>query len=122
MVDLLLRAPDSDAIQAEVFAPGVVLSAPHLIDVEVAQVLRRYRFSGALGSDRANEALQDLADFPVERYSHTLLLPRVWEFRNNLSAYDACYLALAEALDCPVLTRDGRFASSPVAGGRVQKI
>jgi predicted nucleic acid-binding protein len=122
IVDLLLRVPGSDLLQAELLSPGVVLSAPHLLDIEVAQVLRRCVLQRQLGSDRASEALQDLTDFPLDRYPHTLLLPRVWAFRDNLSAYDACYLALAEALDCAVVTRDARFAGSPAAGGRVRLV
>jgi hypothetical protein len=67
-------------------------------------------------------ALDDLADLPLERYAHTLLLPRIWDYRGNLTAYDATYLALADALDCPVWTRDARFAKAPPAIGRVQLI
>jgi hypothetical protein len=65
-------------------------------------------------------AFDDLADLPLERYPHTLLLPRIWDYRDNLTAYDATYLALADALDCPVWTRDTRFANAPPAIGRVR--
>jgi len=60
----------------------------------------------------------DLADFPLRRYPHDLLLPRIWDLRNNLTAYDATYVALAEALDAPLLTRDRRLAAA--AGHRAQ--
>jgi predicted nucleic acid-binding protein len=68
---------------------------------------------------KARPALRDLSDLPIERWPQTLLLPRLWDHRNNLTAYDAAYLALAEALDCPVPTRDARFAKAPQSLGRV---
>ena len=88
----------------------------------MTQVLRRYTLRGEISAERAAEAIQDLADFPIERYPHTLLLPRIWQYRTNLSAYDAAYLALADALDCRVVTRDERFANAPPALGRVELI
>jgi predicted nucleic acid-binding protein len=57
------------------------------------------------------EALQDYADLRLKRYSHRILLPRIWELRDNLTAYDAAYLALAEVLDAPLITRGRAFAS-----------
>ena len=86
--------------------------APHLLDVEVAQVIRRYAPNGEIDSDRGRAALADLADFPLHRYPHDFLLSRVWDLRNNLTAYDAVYIALAEALDAPLLTRDRRLAAA----------
>jgi len=77
------------------------------------QVLRWYARAGELDDQRGQTALTDLADFPLERYSHTLLLARVWELRRNLTAYDAAYVALAELLDVPLLTCDRRLAHSP---------
>ncbi|MCF7985323.1 MAG: hypothetical protein K9L70_13045 [Thiohalocapsa sp.] len=68
---------------------------------------------------KARLALRDLSDLPIERWPQTVLLPRLWDHRNNLTAHDAAYLALAEALDCPVLTRDARFAKAPQSLGRV---
>jgi predicted nucleic acid-binding protein len=95
-----------------VFDPGQTLHAPHLLDVEVAQVIRRYAANGEIDSDRGRAAVADLADFPLHRYPHDVLLPRIWELRNNLTAYDAVYVALAEALDAPLLTRDRRLAAA----------
>jgi predicted nucleic acid-binding protein len=88
------------------------LYAPHLIDVEVAQVVRRYAAAGELDAERGREALTDLADFPLLRYPHDLLLPRIWELRHNMTAYDAAYVALAEALGAPLLTLDRRLAAA----------
>ena len=81
--------------------------------MEVAQVLRRYAAAGDLTSGAGLQALTDLADFPIHRYSHEVLLPRIWELRHNVTAYDAAYLALAEALPAPLVTCDGRLASAP---------
>jgi predicted nucleic acid-binding protein len=112
-LEVLLRTPAAAAVEQRLFAPGQSLHAPHLIDVEVAQVLRRYAVTGQLDEERCREALADMADLPLTRYPHDFLLPRIWELRDNLTAYDAAYVALAEALDAPLLTRDQRLASAP---------
>jgi predicted nucleic acid-binding protein len=88
------------------------IAAPHLIDLEVTQVLRRYCRSNDLTPQRANEALEDLAALPISRYPHDLFVPRIWQLRHSLSAYDAAYIALGEALEAPVLTCDRGLASS----------
>jgi predicted nucleic acid-binding protein len=99
-------------LEARLFG-RVSLHAPHLLDVEVAQVLRRYAARGELTAARGVEALADLAAFPLTRYPHDLLLARIWALRENLTAYDAAYVALAEALRAPLVTRDERLASAP---------
>jgi predicted nucleic acid-binding protein len=114
VLELLLQTPAGVRVSERIFAPGETLHAPHLLDIEVAHVLRRYARSGVISSERGAEALADLADLPLNRYPHFVLLPRIWELRHNLTAYDAAYLALAEALDAPLLTRDRALAS--VAG------
>jgi predicted nucleic acid-binding protein len=83
-----------------------------LLDAEVAQVVRRYAATGEIDDQRGSALLDDLAVIPVQRYPHDVLLPRVWELRNNLTAYDAIYVALAEALGAPLLTRDRRLAGA----------
>jgi predicted nucleic acid-binding protein len=88
------------------------LHAPHLIDVEVAQVLRRYAATGQIEPARCRDAIDALQDFPMPRYPHHLLLARVWELRHNLTAYDAVYVELAEVLDARLLTRDRRIAAA----------
>jgi len=89
------------------------LHAPHLLDVEVAQVLRRYVRDKTITAQRGEEALNDLNDLSLNRYPHDFLIPRVWELRATLTAYDAVYVALAELLDAPLLTCDRRIASAP---------
>ena len=121
MLELLLLTPAGNKVATRVFEPKTTLHAPELIDVEVAQVLRRYERSGDLNASRGIEALQDLKDLPIERYSHQGLLPRIWELRDNLTAYDAAYVALAEILDTPLLTSDARLARAP-HGARVELI
>ena len=112
LLEALLRGPAAAAIERRLFETGQTLHAPHLLDLEVAQVLRGYAAGSELAAERGRDALADLADFPLQRYPHDVLLPRVWELRNNLTAYDAVYIALAEALDAPLLTRDRRLAGS----------
>lgn len=116
VLEVLLQTPAAAGVSRRIFGPGETLHAPHLLDLEVAQVLRRYVRSGIISIRRGAEALTDLADLPLNRYPHLVLLPRIWQFRHNLTAYDAAYLALAEALDAPLLTRDRALAS---AGARV---
>lgn len=88
------------------------MHAPHLLDAEVAHVLRRYANAGEISEERGREALSDLADFPIRRYPHGFLLTRVWTLRSNFTAYDAIYVALAEALNARFLTRDQRLAAA----------
>ena len=113
MIEVLLRTQTGIEIEKGLFSPFENLCAPHLLDVEIAQVLRRYCASGDMSPERGQEALDDLMDLPITRYPHDIFLPRIWELRNNITAYDAVYVALAEALPAPLLTCDKRLASSP---------
>ena len=98
-------------------AAGLIVAddfvAPELIDLEVAQALRRLARSRVITGERAASALNDLAHIPLVRAPHLPLVDRVWEHRNNLSAYDAAYVALAEELETTLLTGDRRLASAP---------
>jgi predicted nucleic acid-binding protein len=111
--ELLLGRPPAAAVAAQLAAHAFDLHAPHLLDVEVLSAVRRLVVSGHASVQRGEEAIDDLFALPLERYPHDVLLRRVWEHRDNFSAYDATYLALAEALapDAPpILTADARFA------------
>ena len=89
------------------------LAAPELVDLEVVSVLRKQLRVGAIDARRADLALTDLADLPLRRAPHLSLLARCWELRDNLTIYDATYVALAEALDAPLVTADTRVARAP---------
>jgi len=119
VLELLLNTRAAAKVSERIFATGETLHAPHLIDLEVAQVLRRYAGIGELSAERGTDALEDLADLPLNRYPHNLFLPRIWELRGNLTAYDAAYVALAEALGAPLVTRDRALAR---AGGHAARI
>jgi predicted nucleic acid-binding protein len=112
LIEVLLGTSAGSRLAERFFAQGETLYAPHLIDVEVAQVLRRYVREKLFGAERGVEALEDLADFPIARYPHQPFLPRIWELRHNVTAYDAVYLALAEALAAPLVTCDAKLASA----------
>ncbi len=122
LLEVLLRTPAAPALDKRLFAPRQTLHAPHLLDVEVAQVLRRYTIGGEIDAERGRMALADLAALRLRRYPHDVLLPRVWEFRNNLTAYDGVYVALAEALDAPLITRDRRLAAAAGHHARVELV
>lgn len=102
---------DGDAARSRL--RGEDLAAPELLDLEVASVLRRQMLAGALDSRRAGFALDDLAAMPLSRAPHLPLLQRSWELRENLTIYDAAYVALAEALGVHLLTGDRRLARAP---------
>jgi predicted nucleic acid-binding protein len=122
VLETLLRTPNAETVEKRLFDPSQTLHAPHLLDVEVAQVLRRYAGNGEIDDERGRAALADLAAFPLRRYPHDFLLPRVWDLRKNLTAYDAVYVALAEALDAPLLTCDRRLATAPGHQARIELV
>jgi len=104
-------ADDSDIGQR--FAAEIVgeeAAAPHLLDCEVVSAIRRLRRRGDLSEARALQALTDLQDFPIERFPHAGLIDRMWQLGGTITAYDAAYLALGEALDAPLLTSDAKLS------------
>jgi predicted nucleic acid-binding protein len=121
-IEWLLQSRAGIKLEKRLFSPSESLHAPHLLDVEVAQVLRRYVREKIMSAQRGQEALEDLADIPLSRYPHDFLMPRVWELRATLTAYDAVYVALAEVLDAPLLTCDAKIASAPGHSAKVQVV
>jgi predicted nucleic acid-binding protein len=111
VVALADDGPDGD--QARSRLQGERLTVPELADLEVASVLRRQMKAGTLDARRARLALDDLAALPALRAPHRPLLPRCWELRNNLTIYDAAYVALAEAMNTTLLTGDRKLAKTP---------
>jgi predicted nucleic acid-binding protein len=112
VLELLLRTGRADDVAARALAAEARLHAPHLIDVEVAQALRRLVQLKQIGADRAGQALDDFDQLLIERHSHRPLVQRIWQLRESLTAYDGAYVALAEALDVPLLTSDAKLARS----------
>lgn len=122
LIELLFGRQNSDEIGERLFGAGDIVLAPHLIDLEVAQVTRRFLLRREIDPPRGRAALADLATLPINRHGHGPLLPRIWEMRDNLTAYDAAYLALAEALDATLVTRDARLAAAPGHRARVELV
>jgi predicted nucleic acid-binding protein len=122
LLELLLGTAAGHSIAARIADPTLSLHVPHLADVEVTQALRRYVREGALQADSAAVALENLRSLDLERHSHEPLLDRAWALRDNLTAYDAVYVALAEALECTLLTCDRRLARSPGLAQRVELV
>jgi predicted nucleic acid-binding protein len=111
-IDWLLQTSAGQQIESRIYERGESLHAPHVLDLEVAQVLRRLVREGAVSAPRADQAIQDLLDLRVTRYPHFVFLPRIWRLRDNFSAYDAAYMALTEKLGATLITRDARLASA----------
>lgn len=122
LLEVLIHTPMARTVEDRLFRPDEALHAPHLIDVELAQVIRRYAANGDIDAEDGRMALADLADFPLQRHPHEFLLPRIWQLRNNLTAYDATYVALAEVLEAPLLTRDKRLAAAAGHRARVEVV
>ncbi len=110
LLELLLNRPAAVAVRNRLFRTAETLHAPHLIDVEVLQVLRRYNASREMTDERAAEALRNHRALRIERYPHEIVIESIWHLRSNVTAYDAAYIALAELLACSMITADRRLA------------
>lgn len=109
LIDLLLDRPGA-AATIEAIGERRAIHAPHLAETEVLHALRRWVARGQVEVERAATALEDLGELPVVHHAHAPLRERVWSLRDRLTAYDATYVALAEALDATLVTADGRLA------------
>lgn len=112
LLELILGTTRAERVGAMALAAGERLHAPYLLDIEIVQGLRRMVQLRNITAARAEQALEDFGDFLIERHAHVELLPRVWQLRESVTAYDAAYLALAEALEAPLLTCDAKLARS----------
>ncbi len=122
VLEVLLRTPLGAAIESRLWRESDALHSPHLLDVEVVQVLRRFTIAREIETERARAALDDFIALPISRHSHELLLPRVWELRGNFTAYDAVYVALAELLEATLLTHDRRLATAARRHAQVELV
>lgn len=113
VIELLLNLPLGKLVRRRLADPDVQLHAPQLLPVEVVQVLRRRVTAGITTSAAASDALDALEPLDISLHDHMLLTKRAWELRENMTAYDAMYVALAELLDAPLLTSDAKLARSP---------
>jgi predicted nucleic acid-binding protein len=109
-IELLLRTGTGSRVMERTLASDESAHVPHLFDIEVCQAVRRLLSNGELSADRAASAIEDLQDLPLTRHAHDPLLARIWSLRESMTAYDAAYVALAEALDAPLVTCDAKLA------------
>jgi predicted nucleic acid-binding protein len=119
-VELLLETPAGSRVAHRLLYQTMI--APHLIDVEVAHVVRRRVASREVSAADGLRALDDLRRLKLARYAHTALLDRVWQLRGQLTAYDACYIALAEMVRAPLITFDARLAATTGHSATVELI
>ncbi len=121
-MELLLNTVRGRRLGERLADEAEVVHSPHLIDVEIANVLRRYVRNGELDERRAVQALEQWRQLDIERYPHEPFLHRVWDLRNNVTAYDAVYVALAETLGELLVTGDRRLAGAPGLNVRVDLV
>jgi predicted nucleic acid-binding protein len=112
LLEILLKTSLAERLMDRALESSERMHAPHLLDVEVTQVLRRLVQRKEVTVARAEQALDDLSKLVIERHEHQSLVSRVWQLRDSISAYDGVYVALAEALDAPLLTCDSKLAGT----------
>jgi predicted nucleic acid-binding protein len=121
-VELLLGTRSGGRVAARIADPGCALYAPHLIDLEVAHAARGLVRGGLLTRGRGAALLADLRALDIERCAHDILLGRIWALAGHLTAYDAAYVALAEALEAPLLTADARLSRAEGHRARIELV
>lgn len=120
LLEFLLQTALGTRVEARLFQARDELHSPHLVDVEVTQGLRRLVRMGEVSADRAAEALTDLVGLDLHRHAHFDFLTRAWKLRDNITSYDAMYVALAEALDARVVTCDEPLSKAPGHRARME--
>ncbi len=113
VVELVLGTNAGAKLRRRLSSPEMVLHTLEFVDLEVLNALRRYVAGGSIDADRATFAVDRLNEFDLVRHSHRAMLHHIWSWRHNLTAYDAAYVILAEALRVPLLTMDRRLAQAP---------
>ncbi|MDZ7629069.1 MAG: type II toxin-antitoxin system VapC family toxin [Parvularculaceae bacterium] len=119
-IEIVLATPDGDVLSGRIIDGAHALAAPEIIELEVLQTLRRLRRMGLIDDATADRALLNVGELAIERFSHLPLRSRIWALRDKLTAYDAAYFALAEILDTPLWTRDGKYSSVPGHSARIE--
>ena len=122
LLEFLLQTALGTRVEARLLRDEGEFHAPHLIDVEVTQGLRRLVRAGEISAERAAQAIEDLLDLDLHRHAHLDLLTRAWKLRENVTSYDAMYVALAEALDATVVTCDVPLAKAPGHRAHIEAI
>jgi predicted nucleic acid-binding protein len=122
LLEILLRTERADRLMVRALDVSQRLHAPHLLDIEVAQVLRRLVQRREITVARAEFAFDDFANLIIERHGHQAFVRRIWQLRDSLTAYDAAYVALAESLDAPLLTCDAKLAGAHGHGATIELV
>ena len=122
LLEFLLQTSLGSRVEARLVRDDDELHVPHLLDVEVVQAVRRLVRNSEVSPGRANELIEDLADLDLHRHAHLDLLGRAWKLRDNVTAYDAMYIALAEAIQAPLITCDNPLAQAPGHRAQVEVI
>jgi predicted nucleic acid-binding protein len=122
VLEFLLGTPAGADVARRMASPRETLHAPHLLDLEVAQVVRRHQRVGSIDETRGRQALDHLRALNLIRHAHDVFLPRIWQLRDSVTAYDAAYIALAEALAAPLLTADARLSRARGHRARVEVV
>ena len=112
IIDLILNRGPAERLRTRLFEAGQTLHAPHLLGAEVLHVIRRHALAGQIDARRTAEAIEDYLDITIELYPHEFLFHEAWQLRDNFTAYDAMYVALAHELKAPLITCDERMAKA----------
>ncbi len=122
LIEILLRTVRAEPLMKRALEASEHMHAPQLLDIEITQVLRRLVQRKEISAARAEQALDDLADLVIERHEHQSLVRRIWQMRDSLTAYDGAYVALAEALEAPLLTCDAKLAGAHGHDAKIELI